>query len=224
MTRVLKKRLPLYLLTAWVAVTVNFAVPRLMPGNPAELLLGRLQAQGTVPLQSLRAIETEFGLRSNAGILTQGRLEALSIEDWDDTMRTDLRSVFLFCRLVVPGMVCQRWGRVINIASQLGLIGGVELTHYSAAKAGVIGFTKALAREVGPYNVTANCIAPGPIDTAMVARISDEWKTAKRNELPLGRFGTPEEVAPTALLLASDPGGNLFTGQTLGPNSGDVMP
>jgi 3-oxoacyl-[acyl-carrier protein] reductase len=121
-------------------------------------------------------------------------------------------------------MRAQRWGRIINVASQLGIKGGVGLGHYSAAKAGVIGFTKALALEAAPGNVLVNSIAPGPIETPLVDGISEDWKKAKRAELPLGRFGTPAEVAPTALLLASDPGGNLFVGQTLGPNSGDVMP
>jgi 3-oxoacyl-[acyl-carrier protein] reductase len=118
----------------------------------------------------------------------------------------------------------RKWGRIINIASQLAIKGGVGLTHYSAAKAGVVGLSKALALETAADNVLVNCIAPGPIETPLVEGISETWKTAKRAELPLGRFGTPAEVAPTALLLASDPGGNLFVGQTLGPNSGDVMP
>lgn len=98
------------------------------------------------------------------------------------------------------------------------------MSHYVAAKAGVIGFTKSLALEVAEYNVLVNAIAPGPVETAMVAGVTEEWKKAKMRELPLGRFGVVEEVAPTALLLASEPGGNLFVGQTLGPNSGDVMP
>lgn len=93
-----------------------------------------------------------------------------------------------------------------------------------AAKAGVIGFTKSLALEMAPHNVLVNAIAPGPIATPMIDGISSDWKKAKAAELPLGRFGNPDEVAPAALLLASDPGGNLFVGQTLGPNSGDVMP
>jgi 3-oxoacyl-[acyl-carrier protein] reductase len=113
---------------------------------------------------------------------------------------------------------------VINIASQLAIKGGRGLTHYSAAKAGVIGLTKALALEVAEHGVLVNAIAPGPIETAMVNGISEEWKTAKKAELPLGRFGAPDEVAPTAVLLASSPGGSLYVGQTLGPNSGDVMP
>jgi 3-oxoacyl-[acyl-carrier protein] reductase len=120
-------------------------------------------------------------------------------------------------------MLDRGFGRIINVASQLGQKGGAGLTHYSAAKAGVIGLSKALALEVGQRGVTVNCIAPGPIDTALVAGISEEWKAAKRAELPLGRFGRPQEVAPTAVLLAASPDGDLYTGQTLGPNSGDVM-
>jgi 3-oxoacyl-[acyl-carrier protein] reductase len=163
-------------------------------------------------------------LVNNAGLLTQARCTDLTTAMWDDMMRVDLRSVFLCARRALPSMIAQRWGRVINVASQLGIKGGAELSHYSAAKAGVIGFTKSLALEVAPDNVLVNAIAPGPIETPLVDGISAAWKQAKSAELPLRRFGRTDEVAPTALLLASDPGGNLFVGQTLGPNSGDVMP
>ncbi len=177
---------------------------------------------------AVRAVETEVGpvdvLVNAAGILTEAPFTEMSLERWQETLDVDLTGVFTCCRAVVPGMVERRWGRVVNIASQLGIKGGRGLTHYSAAKAGVIGFTKALALEVAPHGVLVNAIAPGPVDTPMVAGISEDWKAAKRTELPLGRFGVPAEVAPTAVLLASDPGGNLYVGQTLGPNSGDVMP
>jgi len=163
-------------------------------------------------------------LVNSAGILTESPLIEMSPEQWQETIDVDLTGVFLCCRAVVPHMVSRASGRVINMASQLGIKGGRGLTHYSAAKAGVIGLTKALALEVAEHNVLVNAIAPGPVDTPMVAGISDTWKAAKVNELPLGRFGSPEEIAPTAVLLASDPGGNLYVGQTLGPNSGDVMP
>lgn len=169
----------------------------------------------------------EFGqidiLVNNAGIITQSRLENMSLEMWDEMIAVDLRSVFLCTRVVLPSMIERRFGRIINIASQLGQKGGVGLTHYSAAKAGVIGFTKSLALEVGEYGITANCIAPGPIETALIADLSEEWKTEKRKELPIPRFGKVEEVAPTAVMLAAEPDGNIYTGQTLGPNSGDVM-
>lgn len=163
-------------------------------------------------------------LVNSAGLLTESPLEDMSLAMWNETLTVDLTGVFLCCREVVGEMRQRKWGRIINIASQLAIKGGVGLTHYSAAKAGVVGLSKALALETAADNVLVNCIAPGPIETPLVEGISESWKAAKRAELPLRRFGTPAEVAPTALLLASDPGGNLFVGQTLGPNSGDVMP
>jgi 3-oxoacyl-[acyl-carrier protein] reductase len=178
--------------------------------------------------QAVTEAEQELGgidvLVNGAGILTQAPLVEMSLAQWQQTIDVDLTGVFLMCRHVVPGMVRRGEGRVINIASQLAIKGGESLTHYSAAKAGVIGLTKALALEVAPRGVLVNAIAPGPIETPLVEGISEDWKTAKRAELPLGRFGRPEEVAPTAVLLASSPGGDLYVGQTLGPNSGDVMP
>ncbi|PRX44648.1 3-oxoacyl-[acyl-carrier protein] reductase [Prauserella shujinwangii] len=163
-------------------------------------------------------------LVNSAGILTEAPLLEMDPATWAETIAVDLTGVFLCCRRVVPGMVERGFGRVINIASQLGIKGGPALSHYAAAKAGVIGFTKSLALEVAGHGVLVNAIAPGPIETPMVAGITADWKAAKRAELPLGRFGTPEEVAPTAVLLAGEPGGNLYVGQTLGPNAGDVMP
>jgi 3-oxoacyl-[acyl-carrier protein] reductase len=163
-------------------------------------------------------------LVNSAGLLTESPLEKMSLAMWNETINVDLTGVFLCCREVVAEMRERKWGRIINIASQLAIKGGVGLSHYSAAKAGVVGLSKALARELALDNVLVNCIAPGPIETPLVEGISEDWKAAKRAELPLGRFGMPAEVAPVALLLASDPGGNLFLGQTLGPNSGDVMP
>lgn len=163
-------------------------------------------------------------LVNSAGVLTEAPLVEMTVRQWQETVDVDLTGVFLCCRAVVPHMIKAGGGRVINIASQLGIKGGRGLTHYSAAKAGVIGLTKALALEVADRGVLVNAIAPGPIETPMVAGISPQWKAAKRAELPLGRFGVPSEIAPTAVLLASDPGGNLYVGQTLGPNSGDVMP
>lgn len=163
-------------------------------------------------------------LVNNAGILTQAPVMDLTYEMWEQMLRIDLTSIFLTTKRALPSMTQQKWGRIINVASQLGIKGGVELSHYCAAKAGVIGFSKSVAQEVAKDNVLVNCIAPGPVFTTLVEGLSDDWKKEKAKELPLGRFGTPEEVAPTAILLASDPGGNLFVGQTLGPNSGDVMP
>jgi 3-oxoacyl-[acyl-carrier protein] reductase len=163
-------------------------------------------------------------LVTSHGILTQSPLADMPLKQWQETLDVDLTSVFLLNRAVVTGMLDQGGGRIINVASQLGLKGGESVAHYAAAKAGVIAMTKSLALEVSSRGVLVNAIAPGPIETPLLAGIDDDWKAAKRAELPLGRFGTADEVAPTAVLLASDPGGNLFVGQVLGPNSGDVMP
>ena len=163
-------------------------------------------------------------LVNSAGILSEASVLEMTPKMWNQTLAVDLTGVFFVCRHVLAGMVERRWGRIINIASQLGIKGAPSMSHYVAAKAGVIGFTKSLALEVAQHNVLVNAIAPGPVETAMVEGVTDEWKKTKMRELPLGRFGFVEEVAPSALLLASDPGGNLFVGQTLGPNSGDVMP
>jgi 3-oxoacyl-[acyl-carrier protein] reductase len=163
-------------------------------------------------------------LVSAAGILDEAPFLELTPERFDKTLAVDLRGVFLAARWAAPYMVEAGKGRIINIASQLGIKGGTNLAHYVAAKAGVIGLTKALALELAPRGVLVNAIAPGPIETPLIEGLSPEWKANKAAELPLGRFGRPEEVAPTALLLASSPDGDLYVGQTLGPNSGDVMP
>ncbi|MFV0407103.1 MAG: SDR family NAD(P)-dependent oxidoreductase [Propioniciclava sp.] len=162
-------------------------------------------------------------LVTSHGILTEAALADMSLEQWNETLTIDLTSVFLLCRAVLPGMRARADGRIINIASQLGQKGGSGMTHYAAAKAGVIAMTKSLALEVSREGVLVNCVAPGPIETPLVAAISDEWKVAKRAELPLGRFGTVDQVAPTIVALASSPFGDIYVGQTLGPNSGDVM-
>ncbi|WP_169951228.1 SDR family NAD(P)-dependent oxidoreductase [Microbispora sp. H11081] len=163
-------------------------------------------------------------LVSSAGILDRVPFLEMSPERFDHIIAVDLRGVFLAARYAAPYMVEAGRGRIINIASQLGIKGGAGLAHYVAAKAGVIGLTKALALELAPMGVLVNAIAPGPIETPLIGGRPEEWKREKAAELPLGRFGRPEEVAPTALLLASSPGGDIYVGQTLGPNSGDVMP
>lgn len=161
-------------------------------------------------------------LVNNAGIFTQALVEHLSVADWDRVLGVNLRGTFLCTHFVLPHMLEQGWGRIINIASQLGYIGGQEVAHYSASKGGVIAFTKALAREVATRNVLVNAIAPGPILTDLLASETEEWKAAKLAELPIGRFGEVHEVAPTAVFLASDDA-TCYVGQTLGPNGGDVM-
>jgi 3-oxoacyl-[acyl-carrier protein] reductase len=161
-------------------------------------------------------------LVNNAGIFTESLLEDMPVEDWDRVVNTNLRGTFLCTRALLGQMLERGDGRIINIASQLGQIGGGSVTHYSASKAGVIGLTKALAREVSGRGVLVNAIAPGPIQTPMLDSETEEWRSAKLAELPIGRFGTVDEVTPTAVLLASSDG-SYYVGQTLGPNGGDVM-
>lgn len=159
---------------------------------------------------------------NNAGIVQQVRFAEMQDEDWDRMIAVHLRGTYLCSRRALGPMLVAGSGVIVNIASQLGQIGGVELVHYSAAKAGIIGMTKALAREVSAQGVRVNAVAPGPINTELVMALSDEWRSAKAAELPLGHFGAPEDVAATVAFLASDDAG-IYVGQTLGPNSGDVM-
>jgi 3-oxoacyl-[acyl-carrier protein] reductase len=170
--------------------------------------------------------EASFGpvthLINNAGHVHQGRFTELKVEEFDRMIAVHLRGTFLCTQAVLAGMLARGQGVIVNIASQLGQIGGIELVHYSAAKAGIIGLTKALAREVSAQGVRVNAVAPGPINTPLVRSLSADWQRAKAAELPLGRFGEPEEVAATVAFLCS-PAASLFVGQTLGPNSGDVM-
>lgn len=161
-------------------------------------------------------------LINNAGHVHQGRFTDLTVQDFDRMIAVHLRGTFLCTQAVLKGMLARGAGVIVNIASQLGQVGGVELVHYSAAKAGIIGLTKALAREVSAQGVRVNAVAPGPINTPLVRSLSQDWQRAKAAQLPLGRFGEPEEVAATVAFLCS-PAASLFVGQTLGPNSGDVM-
>nr|WP_019860225.1 glucose 1-dehydrogenase [Mesorhizobium loti] len=161
-------------------------------------------------------------LINNAGIVHQSLFENLEIADFDRMFAVHVRGTFLMTKMVLPAMLKGGKGAVINVASQLGQVGGIELSHYAAAKSAIIGMTKSLAREVSSRGVRVNAVAPGPINTPLVRELSQEWRTRKASELPLGRFGEPEEVAATVAFLAS-PQASLFVGQTLGPNSGDVM-
>ncbi|MDT7671141.1 MAG: 3-oxoacyl-[acyl-carrier protein] reductase [Pseudonocardiales bacterium] len=217
---------------AFTAAGASVVVADRTPCDPASLGVAGAVSLDVTDEGSVERAEAAAGelvgplgiLVNSAGILTESPLAEMSLDTWSETLAVDLTGVFLCCRAVLPGMLERGSGRIINVASQLGIKGGRELAHYAAAKAGVIALTKSLALEVSAHGVLVNAIAPGPIDTPMVEGITEDWKRAKRAELPLGRFGRPEEVAPTAVLLASDPGGNLYVGQTLGPNSGDVMP
>jgi len=192
-----------------------------------EALFSQTDVSSADEVESMaREVITKFGrvdiLVNCAGIFTERRVEDMSVDDWDQVLNVNLRGTFLCTRVFINQMLDRGWGRVINIASQLGQIGGIDAAHYSASKAGVIGFTKSLAREVGARGVLVNAIAPGPIETPMLAGETEVWRSRKLQELPIGRFGTVHEVTPTAVLLASDEG-SYYLGQTLGPNGGDVM-
>jgi 3-oxoacyl-[acyl-carrier protein] reductase len=161
-------------------------------------------------------------LVNNAGIDTISTLVDMPLAMWQEMLDTNLTGVFLCTRAVLPTMIEQRSGRIINIGSQLGLKGAERMVHYCAAKAGVHGFTRALAYEVAQYNINVNAIAPGPIHTPLLETVPQDWLDKKRSEIPLARFGRVEEIAPTAVLLASD-GGSYYTGATLNVSGGDVM-
>jgi 3-oxoacyl-[acyl-carrier protein] reductase len=161
-------------------------------------------------------------LVNNAGIDTISTVVEMPLAMWQQMMDVNLTSVFLCTRAVLPTMIAQRWGRIINLGSQLGLEGTDRMVHYCAAKAGVHGFTKALAYELAPHNINVNAIAPGPIETPLLDSIPEDWLEKKKASIPLGRFGRVEEVTPTAVLLASD-GGSYYTGATLNVSGGDVM-
>jgi 3-oxoacyl-[acyl-carrier protein] reductase len=217
----------------------DVAVLDVRPESEAASLVGAItktggrglyvQADVSSEAQVERAIEQVIGafgrvdiLVNNAGIVLESTVAEMPIADWDRIMNVNLRGVFVCTRFVLPHMLEQGGGRIINMASQLGQIGGRTMAHYSASKAGVIGFTRALAREVARDNVLVNAIAPGPINTDMLAGESEDWKRAKLAELPIGRFGEVAEVVPTAVFLASDDS-RYYVGQVLGPNGGDVM-
>ena len=167
-------------------------------------------------LDSMQKVHDEIGevdiLINNAAISHFGLITDLGESEWDNIMAVDLKSVFLTSKVFLPDMINKKSGKIINVSSIFGVVGGSCEVAYSTAKAGIIGFTKALAKEVGPSGIQVNCIAPGVIATEMNARLSDEDMAALADETPLGRIGTPEEVARLALYLAED---TFITGETV---------
>ena len=224
---------------AFAAEGADLVIADLLSADVAAPVLSSIAASGRRSLlvrtdvsdeQQVRAMVdaalAEFGqvdiLVNDAGTFSQSAFAELEVSEWDRVLAVNLRGVFLCTRFVLPGMLERKRGKIINVASQLGQIGGIEMVHYSASKAGVIGLTKALAREVSTQGVHVNAIAPGPILTEMMAKETEEWAARKLSELPMGRFGEVHEVAPTAVFLASDDS-SYYVGQTLCPNGGDVM-
>lgn len=161
-------------------------------------------------------------LVNNAGIGGEQPFESIDLAAFDRMISVNLRAPFQFAQLATASMRTRGWGRIINIASQLAYKGASGLAHYCAAKAGLVGLTRALAVELAGSGILVNSIAPGMTETRLNEGLSDEWKVRKLGELPIGRFGTPSEIAPTAVLLASSDG-DFYVGQTLSPNGGDVF-
>lgn len=175
---------------------------------------------------ALAAIRAQFGevsiLVNNAGITRDNLLARMSEEDWDDVLMTNLKSVFRLSKAMMRAMMKARQGRIINIASVVGTMGNPGQSNYAASKAGMIGFTKSLAQEVGSRNITVNCIAPGFIDTDMTQALGEEQRAKLVEHVPLKRLGTPADIARAVVFLAGE-GGSYITGTTMHINGGMYM-
>ena len=175
-------------------------------------------------LKDVEAKEGPVGiLVNNAGITRDGLLMRMKSEDWDAILNTNLTSVFRMSKAVLRGMMKARTGRIISIASVVGLTGNAGQANYAAAKAGIVGFSKSLAREVASRNITCNVVAPGFIDTDMTRALSEEQRATLAGQIPLARLGSPADIAAAVLYLAS-PAGAYVTGETLSVNGGMYMP
>lgn len=159
---------------------------------------------------------------NNAGITKDNLVLRMKAEEWDSVLSTNLSGVFRVCKATLRGMMKARGGRIINIASVIGLMGNPGQANYAAAKAGIIGFSKSLAREVGSRNITVNVVAPGFIDTDMTRVLAEEQRAAMLGQVPLGRLGAPEDIANAVTFLASDAAAYV-TGETLHVNGGMLM-
>jgi len=175
----------------------------------------------------MKNIKDEFGaisiLVNNAGITKDNLLMMMKEDQWNDIIETNLTSIYRLSKAVVRTMMKARKGRIINIASVVGLTGNPGQTNYSATKAGMLGFTKSLAREIGSRNITVNCVAPGFIDTDMTKELPDEQRKALISQIPLNRLGDPADIAAAVGFLAS-PVAAYITGETINVNGGMYMP
>ena len=171
----------------------------------------------------IKSVNEDFGsidiLINNAGITRDNILLRMKEDEWEDIINTNLSSLYKMTKSVLRGMIKKRSGRIISITSVVGAMGNAGQSNYAAAKAGMIGFTKSLAREVGVRGITVNAVAPGFIETDMTSNLPDEQKEALASQIPMGRLGTPDEVANAVLFLAGD-SGSYITGQTLHVNGG----
>ncbi len=174
----------------------------------------------------VKAVLAQFGkidiLVNNAGITRDQLIMRMKRSDWDAVLNTNLTSAYLCTQQVISSMLKQRWGRIINITSEFGQMGQAGQTNYAASKAGLIGLTMAMAREVASRNITCNAVAPGFIETNMTAALSEEFKQSAVKNIPLGRVGSPEDVASAVCFLASDEA-SYITGHVLNVNGGLLM-
>jgi len=175
----------------------------------------------------IKAITDEYGavsiLVNNAGITKDNLLMMMKEDQWDDIINTNLTSIYRLSKAVVRKMMKARKGRIINIASVVGITGNPGQTNYAATKAGMLGFTKSLAREIGSRNITVNCVAPGFIDTDMTNELPEEQREALINQIPLNRLGDPSDIAAAVGFLAA-PSAAYITGETINVNGGMYMP
>ncbi len=186
-----------------------------------------LNVNNTAQIESVqKAVHERFGdiaiLVNNAGITRDNLLIRMKDEEWDEIMEIDLKSVFRLSRAVLRAMMRARYGRIINISSVVGATGNMGQSNYAAAKAGIFGFSKSLAREVGSRNITVNCIAPGFVETDMTRSLNDNQRQSLLQQVPLGRLGRPEDVASAVAFIAS-PAAGYITGATLHVNGGMYM-
>jgi 3-oxoacyl-[acyl-carrier protein] reductase len=191
-------------------------------GRTAFLVAADVSAEAPAK-RMIAAVLDRFGridiLVNNAGISTRAPVEDMSVAQWDEMIRVNLRSVFLCTHFVLPHMYGRNYGKIISTASQLGYAGQPNGAHYCAAKAGIIAFTRSLSKEIGPRNVNANCVAPGATVTPMVK--PDRWEAIKKT-IPKGRLARIDQIVPAYVYLASDESDHMV-GQTVSPNGGDVM-
>lgn len=203
-------------------------------GITARLEAAGLRGRGAVlrieDQESVSALGAELEERegaptilvNNAGITRDNLLMRMKTEQWDEVIATNLSSLYRICKACVRGMIKARRGAIVNVASVVGLTGNPGQSNYAAAKAGMIGFSKSLARELGSRNITVNVVAPGFIDTDMTRVLTEQQVEALRQQIPCGRLGTPEDVAAAVVFLASD-AGLYITGETLNVNGGLYM-
>ncbi len=174
----------------------------------------------------LKSIQADFGtieiLVNNAGITKDNILMRMKEDEWDGVINTNLNSIYRLVKGCLRGMTKARWGRIISVSSVVASMGNAGQTNYAAAKSGMEGFTRALAREVGSRNITVNCVAPGFIDTDMTAGLADEHKQNLQAQIPMNRLGQPEEIAAVVGFLAGN-GGAYVTGDTIHVNGGMYM-